>query len=220
MADQTFTTTDQNSTGLPSQGFEKSAGAARSVADQAVSAGRDLKDKARDIAGSSTEAIKGQASNLVDAAKDITSQATDKLKQSVDEQKNAGADYVGTLAETMRRAAREFDHELPIAGTYIRKAAAQVESVSDSIKNGDFNDLVRSAQDFARRQPTAFLGIAALAGFAAVRFLKSSAPASEGGASNQGTGSYPSQGSYTSGNTGVRGGRQAINEGYRDGFTN
>jgi ElaB/YqjD/DUF883 family membrane-anchored ribosome-binding protein len=220
MADQTFTTTDQNSTGLPSQGFEKSAGAARSVADQALSAGRDWKDKARDIAGSSTEAIKGQASTLVDAAKDVASQATDKLKQSVDEQKNAGADYVGTLAETMRRAAREFDHELPIAGTYIRKAAAQVESVSDSIKNGDFNDLVRSAQDFARRQPTAFLGIAALAGFAAVRFLKSSAPASESGASNQGTGSYPSQGSYTSGNTGVRGGRQAINEGYRDGFTN
>ena len=220
MADQTFTTTDQNSTGLPSQGFEKSAGAARSVADQALSAGRDLKDKARDIAGSSTEAIKGQASSLVDAAKDVASQATDKLKQSVDEQKNAGADYVGTLAETMRRAAREFDRELPIAGTYIRKAAAQVESVSDSIKNGDFNDLVRSAQDFARRQPTAFLGIAALAGFAAVRFLKSSAPASEGGASNQGTGSYPSQGSYASGNTGVHGGRQAINEGYRDGFTN
>ena len=219
MADQAFTT-DQNSTGSSSQGFDKAAGAAKSVADQALSAGRDLKDRARDIAGSSTEAIKGQASNLVDAAKDVASQATDKLRQSVDQQKNAGADYVGTLAETMRRAAREFDTDLPVAGTYIRKAAAQVESVSDSIKNGDFNDLVRSAQDFARRQPTAFLGIAALAGFGLVRFLKSSAPASDAGASNQGTGSYPSQGSYTSANTGVRGGRQAINEGYRDGFTN
>jgi hypothetical protein len=220
MADQASTSIDQNPTSPSSQGFEKAAGAAKSVADQALSAGRDLKDKAREIAGSSTDAIKGQASNLVDAAKDITSQATDKLKQSVDEQKNAGAEYVGTLAETMRRAAREFDNDLPIAGTYIRKAATQVESVSESIKNGDFNDLLRGAQQFARRQPTAFLGIAVLAGFGLVRFLKSSAPASVGGASNQSTGSYPSQGSYTSGNTGVRGGRQAINEGYRDGFTN
>ena len=45
---------------------------------------------------------------------------------------------------------------------------------ADSIRSGDFNDLVRNTQSFARRQPTAFLGIAALAGFAAVRFLKSS----------------------------------------------
>jgi len=74
----------------------------------------------------------------------------------------------------MRRAAREFDSDLPIAGKYIRKAAAQVENVSDSIKTGDFNDLIESAKTFARRQPTAFLGLATLAGFAVVRFLKSS----------------------------------------------
>ena len=75
---------------------------------------------------------------------------------------------------TMRRAAREFDTDLPIAGTYIRKAASQIEGVSDHIRNGNLNDLVRNAQSFARRQPTAFLGLAVLAGFGAVRFLKSS----------------------------------------------
>ena len=74
----------------------------------------------------------------------------------------------------MRRAAREFDTDLPIAGTYIRKAASQVEDVSDQIRNGNLNDLVRNTQSFARRQPTAFLGLAVLAGFGAVRFLKSS----------------------------------------------
>lgn len=236
MADQTFRGTDNNSTSPSSQGFEKAAGAAKSVADQALSAGRDLKDRARDIAGSSTDAVKDQASNFVDAAKDVASQATDKIKQTVDGQKNAGAEYVGNLAETMRRAAREFDNDLPIAGSYIRKAASQIEGVSDSIKNGDFNDLVRGAQQFARRQPTAFLGIAVLAGFGLVRFLKSSAhaqaesPASGGAYTGQGShssgfnqGSNFNQGAQTSGNMGPRGavrGRQAINEGYRDGFTN
>jgi hypothetical protein len=102
----------------------------------------------------------------------------------------------------MRRAAREFDAELPIAGTYIRKAAQQVDGVSDGIRNGNLNDLVRSAQSFARRQPTAFLGIAVLAGFGVVRFLKSSAEnGSEAGSST----SAP---------------YRAANQDYRDDFTN
>jgi len=123
------------------------------------------------MAESSSEALKDRASDFVDAAKG-------KLQQAVDGQKNAGAEYVGGLADTMRRAAREFDNDLPIAGTYIRKAASQVEVVSDSIRNGNFNDLVQGAQSFARRQPTAFLGMAVLAGFGLIRFLKSSAEGS------------------------------------------
>jgi uncharacterized protein YjbJ (UPF0337 family) len=150
------------------------AASTHSLGEQAMSAGRDLTDKAKDIAESSTDAIKGQASDLVDAAKDVASQATDKFKDAVNDKRSSGAEYVGSLADTMRRAAREFDAELPIAGTYIRKAASQIEGVSDHIRNGNLNDVVRNAQNFARRQPTAFLGLAVLAGFGAVRFLKSS----------------------------------------------
>jgi hypothetical protein len=183
MADQKFRSTDQTGSGTAPHGFEKATTAAKTVTDEALSVGRDLKDKAIGVAGSSSDAIKDQASEFVDAAKDFASQATDKLKQTVDGQKNAGAEYVGSLADTIRRAAREFDGDLPIAGTYIRKAAAQVEGVADTIRTGHFNDLVRGAQSFARRQPTALLGMAVLAGFGVVRFLKSSAEASEGGGS-------------------------------------
>jgi hypothetical protein len=187
MADQTFQNTDQRGRASP-QGFEKAASAAKSVTDQALSAGRDLKDKAVGMAGSSSDVIKDQASEFVVAAKDVASQATDKLKQTVESQKTAGAEYVGSLADTMRRAAREFDGDLPIAGVYIRKAASQIEGVSDSIKTGNFNDLMRGAQSCARRQPTAFLGMAVLAGFGVVRFLKSSADDIEGTGSRQGDG--------------------------------
>jgi gas vesicle protein len=176
MTDQTFT--DQR--GSVAEPLKKAATTPKSVADQALSAGRDLKEKAIDLAGSSSDAIKNHAADLVDAAKDVTSQASDKLKQTVDDQKNAGAEFIGSVADRMRRAAREFDTELPIAGSYIRKAAAQVEGVSDSLRSGNFTDLVRGAQSFARRQPTAFLGISVLAGFAIVRFLKSSADSTAG----------------------------------------
>ena len=154
--------------------LDEAAASTKSLGEQAMAAGRDLTDKAKDLAENSTDKIKGQASDLVDAAKDVASQATDKLKGAVDDGKASGADYVGTLANTIRRAAREFDTDLPIAGTYIRKAASQVEGVSDQIRNGNLNDLVRKTQSFARSQPTAFLGLAVLAGFGAVRFLKSS----------------------------------------------
>jgi uncharacterized protein YdeI (BOF family) len=221
MADQTFRTTDQSGSASP-QGFEKAATAAKSAADQARSAGRDLKDKAVGMVGSSSEAIKDQASDFVDAAKDVASQATDKIWQTVDGQKNAGAEYVGSLADTMRRAAREFDHDLPIAGVYIRKAASQIEGVSDSIKTGNFQDLVRGAQSFARRQPTAFLGMAVLAGFGVVRFLKTSANDSEIPAA----GSRQPGGDRFAGSTANRtypaGGQSrpsAVNQGYRDEFT-
>src|SRR5712671_4341452 len=182
MADKTSKTGDQTGSGS-SHGFEKAATSTKSVADQALSAGRDIKDQAIGLAAASSETIQDQASEFVDAAKDVASQATDKLKQTVDGQKGAGAEYVGSLADTIRRAAREFDSDLPIAGTYIRQAASQVEGVAETIRTGNYNDLVRGAQSFARRQPTALLGMAVLAGFGVVRFLKSSAETSEGGCS-------------------------------------
>lgn len=184
MAEQTFKAT----AGTQAGGGKANADTPGSVRDQAAAAGREFKEKAADLVETSGEKLKEQASELADAARDAASQATQKIKETVDERKGAGAEYVGSLAEAMRRASREFDQELPIAGKYIRKAAAQVEGVSDSIRTGDFNDLVRNAQSFARRQPTAFLGLAALAGFAAVRFLKSSPDnrqSSYGGDGNQ-----------------------------------
>ena len=184
--------------------FDEAAASTKSLGEQAMSAGRDLTDKAKDIAETSTDAIKGQASDLIDAAKDVASQATDKLKDAVNDRKSSGAEYVGSLANTIRRAAREFDTDLPIAGTYFRKAASQIEGVSDHIRNGNLNDVIRNAQNFARRQPTAFLGLAVLAGFGAVRFLKSSS-------GDEGTDSASKP----------TGGRSSEdNRGYRDDFAN
>lgn len=159
---------------LGKQGDQDRPAAPQTLREHAASAGRELKDKASGLAENSGEKLKEQAAGIGDMAKDVASQASDKLKDTMAETKGAGAEYVGHLAETIRRAAKEFDNDLPIAGKYIRKAAAQVDNVSDSLRTGDFNDLIEGAQTFARRQPTAFLGLAALAGFAAVRFLKSS----------------------------------------------
>lgn len=197
-ADQQRSMAGQGSTGAK---FDKAAASTKSLSNQAMAVGRDITDKAKDLAGSSTDALKDHASDFVEAAKDVASQASEKLKGAVDDRKSSGAEYVGKLANSMRRAAREFDADLPMAGTYIRKAASQVEAVSDTIRTGSFNDLVRNGQSFARRQPTVFLGIAILAGFGVVRFLKSS---SDEGADAGRTSSAKAE----------------TNAGYRDDFAN
>jgi hypothetical protein len=153
------------------------------IADQVAAAGRDLQGAAVDLAGASREAIKGHASELVDSAKDIAAKAGERVQERVAQQKGAGADYVSNLAQTMRRAAGEFDAEVPLAATYIRKAADQVTNAADALREGNLNDLVQRAQAFARNQPTAFVGLAVLAGFGAIRFLKSASNTSNSAAS-------------------------------------
>jgi ElaB/YqjD/DUF883 family membrane-anchored ribosome-binding protein len=147
----------------------------KGIADQAIAAGRDIQSAALNLADASAGVLKDHASDLVDSAKEIASQAGDRLQKTMVEQKGAGADYVGNLAQTMRRAAGEFDADVPLAATYIRKAADQVTNAADALREGNLNDLLQGAQSFARNQPTAFLGLAVLAGFGVVRFLKSAA---------------------------------------------
>jgi hypothetical protein len=144
----------------------------RDVAEPAKAAGRDFQSAAVDLASTSAEALKGHAS-AVEAAKDLASTAQDRLQDKVAEQKSLGADYVNNFADAMRQAADHFDAEVPVVGTYMRKAAVQLESAADALREGNFNDLVQGAQKFARNQPTVFFGLALLAGFGAVRFLKS-----------------------------------------------
>lgn len=144
------------------------------TANEAVEAGRDLKDRVVGLAESSVEQARARAEEFAETAKEFASEAGETLKQRAYEQKEAGADYISNIADAIRRASHEFDNDLPIAGLYMRKAASKVEEISDTVHYGDLSTLVRGVQDFARRQPTAFLGLAVLAGFGAVRFLKSS----------------------------------------------
>ena len=115
-----------------------------------------------------------QASELAGHAQGLASQAGEKLMHSAEQQKAAGADFVSGMAGAVRRAASEFEGEVPQAAQYIRYAADQMDSVSDAFRSRDIGRMISDVQSFARRQPTAFIGVTFLAGFAAMRFLKSS----------------------------------------------
>jgi len=149
------------------------AARAQDPVDQARDLGREVKGQATELAKTAADAVKTQAANLTESAKDVASEAGEKIRSSLQEQKAAGADYVGNVANIIRRTAYEFDSDIPQAGHYIRKAASQIDNVAEAMRNRDMSEIVSNVRQFARKQPTAFFGAAVLVGFAAVRFLKS-----------------------------------------------
>jgi hypothetical protein len=186
---------------------KKPEGTARTGKGSSGTSMTDLSDQVSGAVREGAREVKEQASNVTESAKGLASQAGEKLLSSVEEQKAAGADFVSGVAGAIRRAATEFDKDVPQAAQYIRLAADQIGTVSDAFRRRDLNQLVADVQGFARRQPTAFLG-AVLAGFAAVRFLKTStaganassrstgtqhSPASRPMSSNQPAGSRPGE---------------------------
>ncbi|WP_322515823.1 hypothetical protein SR870_23085 [Rhodopseudomonas palustris] len=178
MAEQ-FEKTGNGAGGTRSQPVKAVKKEAETMAGQATDAGRGIKDRVVGLAEESVDAARAKAEDLAGAAREFASEAGETIKERANAQREAGADYIGGIADAIRRASREFDNDMPIAGVYMRKAASKVEEISDTVQRGDISDLVQGVQDFARRQPTAFLGIAVLAGFGAVRFLKSSSSDAE-----------------------------------------
>jgi methyl-accepting chemotaxis protein len=148
----------------------------KDLSDKAKDMVRDVKAKASGLTDGVTRAAKDNANQLGDAALDMANSAKDKVEAAVSQRKSLGADYIGSLAQATERAAHEFDAELPQAAHYIRQASEQMQGVADTVRERDVRELVGEVQDFARRQPTLFFGGAVVLGFAALRFLKSTAP--------------------------------------------
>jgi methyl-accepting chemotaxis protein len=146
------------------------------LAGKAKDAVRDVKAKASEMTDGVTRAAKDNAAQLSDAARDIASNAKDKVEEVVTQRKSIGADYIGSLAQATGQAAHAFDNDMPQAARYIRQASEQIQSVADTVRERDVRELVGEVQEFARKQPTLFFGGAVVLGFAALRFLKSTAP--------------------------------------------
>ncbi len=140
----------------------------QSLKAQATDEFSNLKAQAQDQLGDAAEKAKAFAGEQV-------SQLTDRARSFATEQKDLAARQIGGVVDAVSRVAEELqDGDSAVAG-YAQDMAGSLRRLADSVQNKSVDDLVGVAQDFGRRQPLAFVGIAALAGFAASRFLLASA---------------------------------------------
>jgi hypothetical protein len=127
--------------------------------------------------GSATEPVEqlqAQAGQLIDLARD---QLTGQLMT----QKARAAEGLSALAEAVRQVGQQTRQQDtgPLAD-YVDGAADQLAQLATTLREQDIAQLGETVSGFARRQPALFLAAAVGLGFAGVRFLKSSAPASAG----------------------------------------
>ena len=102
----------------------------------------------------------------------------DQVKQQastrVNEQKARAAEGLGSVASAIRQASEHLRSENQTLATYADKAVDQIQLFADRMRDKDPGEMVRDAERFARRNPTAFIGGAFILGLALARFLKSS----------------------------------------------
>tara|TARA_R110002020_G_scaffold23525_9_gene78254 strand:+ start:1889 stop:2392 length:504 start_codon:yes stop_codon:yes gene_type:complete len=103
-------------------------------------------------------------------------EAAEKLKDSASEQAHFAAHQLSGIGQAMEKVGSEMEgSDQPHVGKYVRKAGGSVSAFAHKMEGRDASSIARSIQDFGRDQPLAFLGLAALAGLTASRFMVASA---------------------------------------------
>jgi hypothetical protein len=122
-----------------------------------------------------TQRAKDDARKLGEHAGEKITEATDKAKSFASDQKALAAGQITGVAEAINKVAVELEGtDQQTVARYARDLASGLSSMGKTIEERDVDDLMGMAQDFGRKQPVAFLGAAALAGFVASRFALAS----------------------------------------------
>ena len=109
------------------------------------------------------------------AAQTELSRATQKASDVASEKKHFAADRVRGVASAIEKVGTELEQgDQPEVGRYAKQIGSSIQRFAGDMEGKDMGEIAAMAEDFGRRQPAAFLGIAALAGFAASRFLTAS----------------------------------------------
>lgn len=116
--------------------------------------------------------------NLVGQVRDQVStlrgQAGDRLRGFADDGKGRASGLLDEFGGVLGDAARSVDERLgEDYGRYAHQAADAVSSFAGKVREKSVDDIMDDAKAFVRKSPVVAIGIAAVAGFALMRVLKS-----------------------------------------------
>ncbi|EBA11164.1 hypothetical protein [Roseobacter sp. CCS2] len=121
-----------------------------------------------DLSRYATEHVKELGTQAKAAAKQEAVAQADQIKDTATSKMQAAADSADA-------AARELDPASPQAQA-VQQVADRIEDAAVKLRDADIGELAGQVTDMARRNPLLFIGGAAVAGFAAARFLKAREP--------------------------------------------
>jgi hypothetical protein len=123
-----------------------------------------------DTGGSGTDRLVNQVREQVST---IKSQATTRIRGIADEGKEKATGLLDDFSEVITDAARSVEGKFgEDYGSYAHRAAGAVSGLADKVRGKTIDDLLDDTRDFVRKSPAIAIGIAAIAGFALIRLLK------------------------------------------------
>ena len=151
--------------------------------------------------------LQGKIDDDIAAAKDAAKESADtamrKVQDTVAEQAGFAARHASGIATAFQKVGSELEiDEQAEVGRYARQIGDSVQAFAKNMDGKDLGEIAGMAEDFGRRQPLAFLGVAALAGLAASRFLTASAKRKTEASGKPSTASATPQGASSASMTG------------------
>lgn len=125
----------------------------------------------------SGESARETTDRLVTQARDqistLRGQAGEKLRTYADDGKGKASNLLEEFGGVLSDAARSVDERLGDQyGQYAHRAAGAVNDFAGKVREKSVDDFVDDAKDFVRKSPVVAIGIAAVAGFALMRVLR------------------------------------------------
>lgn len=168
---------DQNSN--RGTGARRGSGAApKDAIKSAVTEAKGALDDAKGVLGDAAETAQEAFQDVAGEAQKIAQEAGDKAKAFVNENKGRAAEQLEGINSALSKAADELEAKgQGQIAKYTRDLAGGLENLTRGLNEKSVDELVSSVGQFARSQPAAFLGAAALLGFVSSRFAMSTAKA-------------------------------------------
>jgi len=129
---------------------------------------------AKDAVSTASSLAEDAAGKVKQAASDTAETLTGEVKELLSRQVGGGVNMLGHVARSTRRAAEDLQNDSPQVAGLARSLASQFDRYADGLRDQSIDEIWQSAADFTRRQPALVFGLAALAGFFALRTVKSS----------------------------------------------
>lgn len=98
-----------------------------------------------------------------------------EAKHIANSRKSQASDSLEGLAKALRNIEQQFHQEnKPGLAHYTEKAAGKVEYLSQYLRNADVEDVLRSAEDLAKRRPAMVIAGSFIVGILLARMTRSS----------------------------------------------
>jgi hypothetical protein len=129
---------------------------------------QDVADQAREKVGEAADQAKETAQNVASRAQDTVREQVDQRSTEVGERVSGTASDIRSVGEELRKQGKDTPAKAA------EQAADRIERAGTYLRDSDADRILNDVEDFGRSRPWAVLAGAAIAGFAAARFLKAS----------------------------------------------